>query len=170
MSPANSGPFAEDVPELRTRAIPIVSVMAGSLVTIIPLIATFPVLPPFGLMVLLAWRLQRPETVRIWAPVLFGLFDDLISGQPMGSAILLWTMGFVAVDMLDQRLVSRDFWQDWMLAIGAIVLALVGGRLIATPLRAHVDVLIVFQGIAAVLLYPFVARLVAWLDAKRGHA
>lgn len=169
MSPASGGAFAEEIPAARVRAIPIVSVMAGSLVTVVPVIATFPVLPPLGLMVLLAWRLARPETMRIWAPVPFGLFDDLVSGQPLGSAILLWTMGFIAIDLLDQRLVSRDFWQDWALAAGAIVLALTGGRLIATPFRAHVDTLILFQGIAAVLLYPFVTRLVAWLDAKRGR-
>jgi rod shape-determining protein MreD len=170
MSPADSGAFAEEVPELRVRAIPIVSVMVGSLVTIVPFIATFPVLPPFGLMVLLAWRLQRPETMRIWAPLPFGLFDDLVSGQPLGSAMLLWTLGFIAVDLLDQRLVSRDFWQDWVLASGALGLALIGGRLIATPLQAHVDVLILLQGLTAVLLYPFVARFVAWLDSKRGRA
>ena len=47
---------------------------------------------------------------------------------------------------------------------------LIIGRLIATPLEAHVDTLLLFQVIASVLLYPFVARLVAWLDAKRGRA
>ena len=170
MSPSSGGAFVEPIPAARVRAIPIVSIMAGSLVTVIPLIATFPVLPPFGLMVLLAWRLARPETMRIWAPVPFGLFDDLVSGQPLGSAMLLWTIGFIVIDMLDLRLMSRDFWQDWMLAAGAILLALSGGRLIAAPFRAHVDTLILFQGIAAVLLYPFVARLVAWLDTKRGPA
>jgi rod shape-determining protein MreD len=150
--------------------IPIASIMIGSLLTIVPIVATFPVLPPLGLMTLLAWRLLRPETIRIWMPLPFGLFDDLVSGQPLGSAILLWTISFLVIDLLDQRLMSRDFWQDWVLAAGAIGFCLIIGRLIATPLQAHVDTLLLFQVIAAVLLYPFVARLVAWLDRKRGRA
>jgi rod shape-determining protein MreD len=150
--------------------IPVCSVIGGSLVTAVPLIATFPVLPPFGLMVLVAWRLMRPDALRVWAPIPFGLFDDLVSGQPLGSAVLLWSMAFLAIDMLDRRLVSRDFWQDWVLAAGAIAFALSGGRLIATGIEAHVDTLLLFQVIVAVLLYPFVARLVAWLDRKRGRA
>lgn len=144
--------------------------MAGSLVTAIPFIATFPVLPPFGLMILVAWRLMRPDALRVWAPIPFGFFDDLVSGQPLGSAVMLWSMAFLAIDMLDQRLVSRDFWQDWVLAAGAVAFSLIGGRLIATELQAHVDTLLLFQVIVAVLLYPFVARLVAWLDRKRGRA
>lgn len=150
--------------------IPVASVMAGSLVTITPFVATFPILPPFGLMMLIGWRLLRPDALRVWAPIPFGFFDDLVSGQPTGSAVMLWSMAFLAIDMLDQRLVSRDFWQDWVLAAGAIAFSLIGGRLIATGIEAHVDTLLLFQVIVAVLLYPFVARLVAWLDHKRGRA
>jgi rod shape-determining protein MreD len=155
---------------MRARMIPIASVVIGSLLTIVPIVATFPVLPPLGLMSLLGWRLLRPDAVRIWAPLPFGLFDDLVSGQPLGSAILLWTISFLVIDLLDQRLMSRDFWQDWVLAAGAISFCLIIGRLIATPLEAHVDTLLLFQVIAAVLLYPFVARIIAWLDRKRGRA
>jgi rod shape-determining protein MreD len=163
------GAFAPEPSPVAMWAIPVASVMVGSLITILPLIATFPVLPPLGLMALLAWRLLRPETVRIWSPLPFGFFDDLVSGQPLGSAMLLWTLAFLIVDLLDRRLVSRDFWQDWVLASGAIAFCLIAGRLIATPLAAHVDTLLLFQVIAAVMLYPFVARLIASLDAKRGR-
>lgn len=164
------GAFAPEPSRVAFWVIPIASVIAGSLITILPMIATFPVLPPLGLMTLLAWRLLRPEWMRIWSPLPFGLFDDLVSGQPLGSAILLWTLAFLTVDLLDRRLVSRDFWQDWVLASGAIAFCLIVGRLIATPLAAHVDTLLLFQVLAAVLLYPFVARWVAWLDTKRGRA
>jgi rod shape-determining protein MreD len=165
-----SSAFAPEASPTRARMIPIASIMIGSLLTIVPIVATFPVLPPLGLMALLAWRLLRPETIRIWMPLPFGLFDDLVSGQPLGSAILLWTISFLIIDLLDQRLMSRDFWQDWVLASGAIAFCLIMGRLIATRLEAHVDTLLLFQVIAAVLLYPFIARLVAWLDRKRGSA
>lgn len=169
MRPQQGGAFAPEPSRTAIRAIPIASVMVGSLITIIPLVATFPVLPPLGLMTLLAWRLQRPDWMRIWSPLPFGFFDDLVSGQPLGSAVLLWTLAFLIIDLLDRRLMSRDFWQDWVLASGAIAFCLFGGRLIATPLAAHVDTVLLFQVIAAVLLYPFVARMVGWLDAKRGR-
>src|SRR5699024_7185718 len=85
------GAFAPEPSPTAIWLIPVASVMVGSLITIVPLIATFPVLPPLGLMTLLAWRLLRPEWMRIWSPLPFGFFDDLVSGQPLGSAILLWT-------------------------------------------------------------------------------
>src|SRR3546814_6121049 len=72
----------------RTWIIPAISVMLGSLVTIIPVIFPGGLLPPFGLMVLLAWRLLRPESLKIWSPVLLGLFDDLLSGQDRKSTRL----------------------------------------------------------------------------------
>lgn len=170
MRQRSSGAFAPDVSPTRVRLIPILSVIAGSLLTILPMVATFPVLPPLGLMTLVAWRLLRPEAIKIWMPLPFGLFDDLVSGQPLGSAILLWTVSFLVIDLLDQRLMSRDFWQDWVLASGAIAFCLLAGRLIATPLAAHVDTFLLTQVVAAVLLYPLVARFVAWLDSKRGRA
>ena len=53
------------------------SVMLGSLVTIVPAVATFPWLPPFGLLMLLGWRLHRADSLKVWAAVPLGLFDDL---------------------------------------------------------------------------------------------
>jgi len=150
--------------------VPISSVLLGSLVTIVPVIAHYPVLPPFGLLMLLGWRLLRPELFPIWAAAPFGLFDDLVSGQPLGSAILLWTISFFAIELFDQRLVWRDFWQDWLIAAGATAFCLIAGRLIASPIGAHVDTMLIVQILVSVMLFPLVARLVAWPDRKRGRA
>ena len=90
------------------RAVPAVSVMLGSLMTTLPVVATFPVMPPFGLMMLLGWRLVRPEAFRIWARCRSGLFDDLVSGQPVGSAIVLWSICFFVIELIDTRLMFRD--------------------------------------------------------------
>jgi rod shape-determining protein MreD len=106
----------------------------------------------------------------IWAAAPFGLFDDLVSGQPLGSAILLWTISFFAIELFDQRLVWRDFWQDWLIAAGATAFCLIAGRLIASPIGAHVDTMLIVQILVSVMLFPLVARLVAWLDRKRGRA
>lgn len=164
---APRGPFDEAPLAFTRRAVPPLSVMAGSLVTLFPVIATFPLMPPFGLLVLLGWRLVRPEALRIWAPLPLGLFDDLVSGQPVGSAIVLWTLCFLVIDLVDRRLMFRDFWQDWLTAAGATGFCLIAGRAFASPLSAHVDTVLLMQILVSALLYPLVARLVSWLDAKR---
>ena len=164
------GPFDPEPPSVLTWLIPVGSVMAGSLVTLVPLIATIAVLPPFGLLMLVGWRLGRPEAMPIWAPLLLGLFDDTLSGQPFGCAMFLWSATALAIDLLDQRLVSRDFWQDWLLAAGAVGGCLVAGRLVATPLAAHVDTVLLIQIAVSAMLYPVIARFCAWLDRKRTPA
>lgn len=163
-------PFAPPLPAHPARALPWMTVAGASLLTILPIVATIPVLPPFGLLMLLAWRLLARFALRPWAAAPLGLFDDLVSGQPLGSAVLLWSLCFLAIEFVEQRLAFRDFWQDWMIAIGAIACTLVGGRLIAVPLAAQVDLAVATQIAAAALLFPLATRLVAWIDRKRGQA
>jgi len=164
------GPFDPEPPSALAWALPVGSVMAGSLITLLPLIATIVFLPPFGLMMMVGWRLGRPDAMPIWAPLLLGAFDDLFSGQPFGSAMFLWSATAILIDLLDQRLLSRDFWQDWLLAAGAIGGCLLAGRLVATPIGAHVDTVLLIQIMVSVILYPVIARLCAWLDRKRIQA
>jgi rod shape-determining protein MreD len=76
--------------------IPAASVIAGSLLTLVPLVSQVPVLPPLALMIFLGWRFLRPEIWPIWAGLPFGLIDDLFSGNPLGSGMLLWTMIMIA--------------------------------------------------------------------------
>ena len=149
------------------RAIPWITVMAGSLVTIVPIGATLPLMPPCGLLMLLAWRLLAPMALRRWAPAPLGLFDDLVSGQPLGSAMMLWTLVFFLIDLVDQRTLFRAFAQEWLIASGAIAFCLIGGRLVASPLGAHVDGVLMAQIVITILLFPCAARLVAWIDRRR---
>ncbi len=164
------GPFDPEPTPLVESATPAVSVMLGSLITLLPMIASMPLLPPFGLLMLVAWRLGRNTALPVWAPLLLGLFDDLFSGQPLGSAMLLWSFSFLVIDLLDERLVTRDFWQDWLLASGAITGCLIAGRLFALPLAAPVDSLLLLQILVSIILYPLAAQLVAWLDRERTTA
>lgn len=164
------GPFDPAPPPAAVRLVPIVSVMLASLATILPVITSFPVLPPVGLMMLLGWRLTRPTVFAIWAPLPLGLFDDLVSGQPLGNAMLLWMLCFFMIDLIDQRLMFRDFWQDWLIASGAIGFCLIVGRLVASPLGAHVDTVLLLQIVISILLFPLAARFCVWLDRKRQGA
>lgn len=150
----------------RTRAswLAPLTVVLGSMVTLMPAVATFPFLPPFGLLLLLAWRLHKAELLKVWAPLPLGLFDDMLSGQPIGSAMTLWTLCFIAIDVLDTRLVWRDYWQDWLIASGAIGFCLIAGRIVATPFTAHVDTALLLQIVMTAALFPLFTRFVAWLD------
>lgn len=163
-------PFQPPLPAGRARVLPWATVIAGSLVTIVPVIASVPLLPPIGLLMLLAWRLLARFALRPWAAAPLGLFDDLVSGQPMGSAVLLWSLCFIAIELVEQRLVFRDFWQDWLIASGAVAFTLSAGRWIALPIDAHADMLLFAQIVVAVMLFPLAARVVAWIDRKRDPA
>lgn len=152
----------------RSIWIPAASIMAGSCVTIMPHVFTAPLMPSFGLLTLLAWRLLRPELFRIWAPVPLGLFDDLLSGQPLGSAMLLWTLCFLVLDMLDRRMLWRDFRQDWIIGTAMIAGVIAGGALIAWPGSSSPPVIpLGIQLAVSAVLFPLVTRIVARLDSWR---
>ncbi|MFV0624560.1 rod shape-determining protein MreD [Sphingomonas sp. ac-8] len=157
-------PIELAVPEPRYRywRPAVAMVMLGSLLTIVPLVATVPFLPPFGLIGLLAWRLFRSNALPVWSAAPLGLFDDLVSGQPMGSATLLWSLCLLALDLLDTRLVQRDFWQDWVIATAAIALYIALCRVFAGTLSAYVDGPLLIQTALAGLTFPAATRLCAW--------
>lgn len=155
---------------LRMKSIPIAAVMLASMLPqLLPMIASSPLLPPLGLLVFLAWRLLRPELWPLWAALLFGLWDDLFSGQPIGSAMGLWGLATLAIELVDRRLYWRSFLQDWAIAAVTVLAIQFLGALIALGhLAALVPILIVLpQVIFAALLFPFVMRVVGGLDRVR---
>ncbi|MET4895846.1 rod shape-determining protein MreD [Sphingomonadaceae bacterium jetA1] len=169
MNAEQYNPFDPGLPPARARALPWLTVMAGSLVAIVPVVAIVPLQPPLGLLMLLAWRLIARFALRLWAAAPLGLFDDLLSGQPLGSSMLLWSITSLAIDLIEQRMVFRDFWQDWLIASGAIAFCLTAGRFVALPVGAHVDAPLTIQIALTILLFPMATRLVAWIDRKRGR-
>ena len=163
-------PFSPGLAPGRARLLPPATVVAGSLLTALPIVAPFPLLPPFGLLMLLAWRLLAPGSLRPWAPALLGFVDDLVSGQPLGSAVLLWTLCFFLIDLADQRIMFRDVWHDWPLAAFAIAACLLAGRYIASPVGAHVDGVLSVQIVTSILMFPAAMRLCSWIDRQRSPA
>tara|TARA_R110001592_G_scaffold176712_3_gene416747 strand:- start:676 stop:1146 length:471 start_codon:yes stop_codon:yes gene_type:complete len=153
---------------LRIKLIPPLTVVIGSMITALPIITDYPILPPMGLLVILAWCLIRPGYWAVWAGFPLGLIDDIFSGQPLGSAAFLWSLVFILLETLDRKAVRRDYWQDWLIASTAIIFVLIGGMLIV-DFRSNVlrfD-LLVPQILLSVLLYPFVARLIGAIDNWR---
>ena len=150
------------------RGVPWGSVMFGSLLPAWLFMASAPYVPPLGFLVLLAWRQLRPGLVPVWAGLPLGFFDDLYSGQPMGSAILLWSLAMVVLDLIELRFPWRSFALEWLLATGFIIVYVVAGLGAANAAGGHTPITVLApQVILSVLLYPFVARIVALLDRFR---
>jgi rod shape-determining protein MreD len=42
--------------------------------------------------------------------------DDIFSGQPFGSAGLLWSLAMLTIEIIDSRAIWRDYIQDWLIA------------------------------------------------------
>ena len=164
MSPVQFIPLGGSEKKPRAIWLAPLSVMLGSMMTLLPIVTTVPYLPPFGLMILLGWRLVRGDSMKVWMPVPLGFFDDAISGQPLGSAMLLWTVCILVIDVIDTRLVWRDFWHDWLIASGAIAFCLIACRLVAAPFYSHVDTALLVQILISVALFPVIARFCAWMD------
>ena len=148
--------------------LPWLSVMAGSLAPWLPIIAPAPVLPPIGFIVLLGWRLLRPGLFPLWAGVPLGFFDDLYSGQPIGSGILLFSLTLLAIELIEMRFPWRGFLLDWGLASVIMAIYLSASALVSGASITLVQLnLIIPQLVLSVVLYPLVARLIAILDRVR---
>lgn len=153
---------------LRARMVPIVSTMLASMLPLAPVVSTAPLVPPAGLLMLLGWRLLRPELWPVWVALPFGLFDDLFSGQPLGSAMLTWTLAFIGIDLCDRWLVWRDYWQEWFIAASCIAFCTIAAFLIAISTGGGGYILIIVPLLfASILLFPLAARLCATLDRWR---
>lgn len=160
--------FYREQSSLRMFAIPVASVLLGSMATAMPVIEAQALLPPLGFLIFLAWRLMRPGLWPMWAGLPFGLFDDMFSGQPFGSAGLLWSLVMLSIELLDARALWRDHWQDWFIASVLIILTLLGGLLFVGLAYVHVDIITVLpQMMLSILLFPLIVRFCSWLDGVR---
>lgn len=147
---------------------PVVTVAVASALQAIAWMVSGPVLPPIGYMTFLAWRLLRSDLWPAWIGLPLGLWDDLVTGQPIGSAMAIWTATGLALDLSDLRLVWRDMLLDWIIAAVALALALLLAALFARVggLSAAAR-LIVPQLFASIFLMPAIMWLVARVDRWR---
>lgn len=153
---------------LRAYAIPWVAVMLGSLLPQVPIASAIAMVPPLGFLMLIGWRLVRPGLLPVWAGFPLGAFDDLFSGQPFGSAILLWSLTMLGIELLEYRFPWRGFVQDWLVATFVIAAYLLAGALVSGGrIGGHALIGLGPQLAMSVLLFPIVAGLVAGLDRFR---
>jgi rod shape-determining protein MreD len=154
--------------DFRNRFVPTLSTLAGILLILLPIVAAHPLLPDSGFLMLITWRLLRPE---IWTPRMalgLGLVADLVAGHPIGQSMLLWTTTFLVFDLIDMRLGCRDYWMDWLIAAGAIIFHTVGVWYIALLMGSDVRLMVMAPQIGlSIIVYPLFARLVLALDRWR---
>jgi rod shape-determining protein MreD len=154
--------------DLRRRYVPLVSTLAAMLMSLLPIVASTLWVPNIGFLLLLTWRLMRPEIWSAQVALALGLAADLISGAPLGQSMLLWTLIFLGLDYADSLLGVRDYWLDWLLAAAAILFHSAGVWYIALLLGAKVSIwLMVPQLCLSILAYPLAARIVLRLDRWR---
>ena len=152
----------------RARTVHYASIMLGSLLPVFVMSDIMPVMPPIGYIIFVAWRIMRPGLMPLWIGVPLGAFDDLFSGQPFGSAILLWSLSMIVLEIIEARFPWRGFWQDWFTASVAIVLYICAAMVVSgASLSAPLAIVSLPQMLTAVLIYPFFARTIGWLDRFR---
>ena len=94
-------------------------IMGGSLTAALPLLATAPLLPPIGFIAFVLWRQLKPEVVPAWSAIGFGLFDDLVSGNAMGTALFFWPLFALGSQASGRWFAFRTWRHDWLVVTGA---------------------------------------------------
>jgi rod shape-determining protein MreD len=153
---------------VRRQVVPVASTLAASMLDLLPIVASWPIIPDFAFLVLVAWRLLRPEIWQAHAALPLGLVNDLIAGHPIGQSMALWTLTFLAFDLVDSRVGWRDYWMDWFFASLALAFHSVGGWYVARLMGSVIPYSVMLPQLAlSVFAYPLVARLVVALDRWR---
>ncbi len=149
-------------------ATPWLLVMLGSLSPTWPVILSAPLMPPLGFLLLVAWQQLRPGLFPVWAGLPLGLFDDLYSGQPFGSAVLLWSAAMIALDVFEARFPWRGVLFNWLVASALVLLYLIAAAWLADAGGGNSNLLhLLPQYLFSVLAYPFLAILVGISDRLR---
>lgn len=152
----------------RLTLVPAGSVLAGSATALLPFVVSVPALPPFGLLLLLGWSLLRTALWPAWVALPLGFADDLMTGNPIGTAMVLWTATLLALQLIDRAVAWRDHWVDWAIAAAAIQFCTGAGWLIAGVGGGRgAFVVAAGQAAVAILCYPAAVRIVALLDRWR---
>lgn len=152
----------------RARSVHYITIMLGSLLPIFVIADVMPIAPPLGFIMFLGWRLMRPGLMSLWIGVPLGAFDDLFSGQPFGSGILLWSVTMIAIEVIETRFPWRGFWQDWFMAGLGILLYILAAMLVSgAKLSSPLLIAAIPQIALSIMLYPVISRLIAVCDRFR---
>jgi rod shape-determining protein MreD len=97
-----------------------------------------------------------------------GLFDDLYSGQPFGSAVLLWSIAMVGLELIEARLPWRNFLLNWLIAAGVIVVYLMLSLALSNAAGGSAALrLLLPQLLLSIFTFPFASRIARLFDRLR---
>jgi len=155
-------------PRTGAAYIPAMSVVAGSLLSALPIVSVSGWYPDFGFLVLLGWRLLRADAWPAWWAAPLGFANDILTGAPIGMSVALWTGVMIVMDLVDRRTIWRDYWIEWALA----ALLILAAETMEWWLAALSGAGFAFRSIlppvlVSTLAFPIVAWLVARLDRWR---
>ena len=148
--------------------VPTISVVIASCTATLPIVSSNGWVPDLGFMVLIAWRLLRSDPWPAWWAGPMGLANDLLTAQPIGFSIALWSATMLVLDLIDRRTMWRDYWIEWGLAAILLAahewfewqLAAIAGA--AVPIRQLIAPIAL-----SILVFPIAAELVSRLDRWR---
>lgn len=148
--------------------LPWLSIMFGSIAPQWLSIFSSALVPPLGYLLLVSWRQIHPGVLPVWAGLPLGLFDDLYSGLPFGTSILLWSITLIAMEFVETRYPWRSVLVDWL--AGSVLVTLYLATCFALVNRgdhAISPLPLLVQVPLAILLLPLSGRFVAWCDRLR---
>ncbi|GAA4739184.1 hypothetical protein GCM10023264_00130 [Sphingomonas daechungensis] len=148
--------------------VPAISVLVASLLITLPIVSERGWFPDFGFLVLISWRLLRSDCWPSWWAAPMGLFNDLVSGHPIGLSVTVWTAAMLALDLADRRTMWRGYWLEWALA----ALLLLGNEAAEWRIAQVMGAPMPFRTILpplllSVLAFPIVAWIVSRIDRWR---
>jgi len=117
------------------------------------------------------WTHRRPGVMPIWAVFLIGLFQDLLTGSPMG----LWALSLLAISMIGRLTRSQAYGEALPRRIayfaGAVLVMVLASwmalSLVGLGARAPLAS-IALHGLVTVLAYPLVEAALGFLAARVG--
>lgn len=157
-----------DGPRPWSEYVPASSVVAASLMSVVPIMSPSGWYPDLAFLALIAWRLLRPDPWPAWWAAPLGLANDIITGYPIGYSVALWPATMILLDLLERRTMWRDYWIEWALAALLIFGAEAFHWWIAAlsfadvPFTAVVPPLLI-----SILCFPVIAWAVARIDRWR---
>jgi len=155
-------------PRKGVTVIPAASVVLMSCLAMLPVVAYRGGWPDFGFMMLIAWRLLRADAWPAWWAAPLGFVNDLLTGAPIGLSVALWTAVMLVMDLVDRRTQWRDYWIEWAVAAGLIILAETADWKVADWAGAPVPYKQMLPSIVvSILAFPLFAHLASSLDRWR---
>jgi rod shape-determining protein MreD len=155
-------------PKRLARYWPAASVALASSLSLLPIVTELGWGPDFGFLLMVAWRLLRSDAIPSWCAAPLGLFNDLVTGAPVGLSVTTWTAAMLLLDLAARRTMWRDYWIEWLLAALLLFMAQLIRWRVDALMGAPYDFRLIWSPwIIAVLAFPLAAFAASAIDRWR---